>query len=121
HRPVSLEVAVDQDIEACWSRCAEKAIVRAGYPSTGRVALKGQPNTLAAALVQRFSRTVLDKILIRAVTAEQIGRSHAAKTPVVPVFGGTRRIVRGQIVKRRRYPGLVQVLPERRPFPAEHG
>ena len=64
---------------------------------------------------------VLAEVLVRAVASQHVGRPHAAEAAMVAVLRGTGRIVRRQIVERRRNAGRVEIIPERHSLSPQHG
>ena len=68
-----------------------------------------------------FCRAVLGEVLVGAVGAQHVGRAHAADAAVVAVVRRAGRVVGGQVVERRGNARGVEVVPERRPLPPQHG
>src|SRR5262245_45314475 len=58
-------------------------------------------------------------MLIDPVTAEHVGRAHATQTAMVSILRRAGRIIRWQIVERRRHPGRVEIVPEGNPLPLQ--
>ena len=64
---------------------------------------------------------VLGEVLVGAIGAEHVGRTHAADATVVAVVRRAGRIIGGEVVERRGNSRGVEVVPERSALAAEHG
>ncbi len=121
HRGVGLAVAMDEEVDRDRVRLLEQAVLRPDDARLGRLVLERQPRPLAAPLVERLGRAVLGEVLVGAVGAQHVGRAHAADAAVVAVVRRAGRVVGGQVVEGRRDARGVEVVPERRALPPEHG
>ncbi len=120
HR-IGRRVAMHLEFDGRRPRRFQMGFFRSGQSCFRRIAVERQPCARAASFVVAFGGRVLAEILIRAVGAQHVRRTHARQAAVVAVARRAGRIVRRQVVESRRNPGRVQVVPERRSLPAQHG
>ena len=112
---------MDAKVDVDRPRLLEQAVLRSDESVRRAVSLSNdQLESLAAPFVDRLGRTVLGEVLIGAVGAEHVGRAHAADAAVMAVLRRAGRIVRRQVVERRRNAGRVEVVPERHALAPQH-